>query len=79
MADETAPTAPKEFTRRQRIAFAALSLLWCFATVSYLIRWGESGNTLHSSALGWACTIAGGILAAIGFGSVAPLVPGFKK
>jgi hypothetical protein len=61
-----------------KIAFAVLALAFNAGLVVWLMLYGKPENSLHTSALSWAFTLSAGVLAGVGFGAVAHLIPGFK-
>jgi hypothetical protein len=63
---------------KSKLIFAIAALLFCGATAVWLILYGKADNSLHTSALSWAFTLAAGVLAGVGFGAIAYLIPGFQ-
>lgn len=61
--------------KRTRTWFAAGSVIFCIFVIVWLIFHGHAGNTLHESALSWAFTLMGAVLAGVGFGAVTHFVP----
>jgi len=49
-------------------------LLFHGAIVVYLIFYGKSDNSLHTSAMAWSFATGAAILAGLGFGAIAPLI-----
>lgn len=62
-----------------RAVLALIALLFFSGMIVYLILYGKSENSLHQSALGWAFVGDLGVLAALGFGAIANILPGMKK
>ena len=57
-----------------KFAVTLLTLGFHGSIVVFLIVSGKSDNSLHSSAMSWSYLTAAGILAAIGFGTLTPLI-----
>jgi hypothetical protein len=63
---------------QSKIMFAVIGLAFFGGENLWLLLYGNPANALHISAQTgslWACS---GILAGVGFGAVAHLIPGFK-
>ena len=73
------PTSDEGIGRQARNNFAIAGLLFCAVDVIWCTVWGNPANSLHTSAQAWGFGIAVGILAGLGFGAVAHMIPGFKK
>ena len=71
--------APEAFSKRIRLNFAVSTVAFCVGLIAFLVWNGQAENSLHQSALAWAFALFGGVLAGIGFGAVAQLLPGLKK
>jgi amino acid transporter len=61
---------------KSKAIFAVAALLFCAGIIVWLLLYGKADNSLHSSALSWAFCIGAGVLAGVGFGAVAHLIPG---
>ncbi len=57
---------PRRSTRRS-IVYVTLS--FCAVLSAYVIGWGDPANTLHTSALSWAFTLAGMTIGGYIFGA----------
>jgi uncharacterized membrane protein YdcZ (DUF606 family) len=70
---------PEGFSKRVRLSFANGTVGFCVLLIVFVVVRGDPANSLHQSALAWAFALFGGVLAGIGFGAVAQLLPGLKK
>jgi hypothetical protein len=68
-----------DLTRKNRLWFAGLTLVFCAGLVLWTTLCGVPSNSLHASAQAWAFGIIAAILAGFGFGAVAPSLAGLKK
>ncbi len=57
---------PRRRTRR-KIVYS--TLFTCAQVVGYVLLWGDPANTLHTSALSWAFTLAGMTIGGYIFGA----------
>jgi drug/metabolite transporter (DMT)-like permease len=64
---------------KSKLWFAVVGLIFCGATIAWLIAWGQPDNSLHASALSWSYTLAAGLFAGVGFGAIAYLITGTKE
>jgi amino acid transporter len=64
---------------KSKLWFAVVGLIFCAATIVWIILYGKADNSLHASALSWSYSLAVGIFAGVGFGAVAYLIPGWTK
>lgn len=69
----------KQFSRKDRLKFAAAGLVASGAMVAYLVAKGSATNGLHETTLSWSLAIFAGTLASIGLGAIADRLPSFKK
>ncbi len=67
MTDTPQNYMPRRSTRR-KIVYA--TLFTCAQMAFYIIGWGDPANTLHTSALSWAFTLAGATIGGYIFGAV---------
>lgn len=58
---------PKRSTRRN-IVYG--TLIFCCLVIGYIVYNGDSENTLHQSALSWAFSLSGFVIAGYVFGQV---------
>lgn len=66
MTETAAAPAPTIAWQSKRIAreVARGTLIFNGLVIAYLIRFGESANSLHVSALSWAFTLSGSVILA---------------
>lgn len=77
MAEE-APSVMAGWTAR--LWFAGIITVFCLVVIVYLIRWGESDNRLHESAMIWSWVTIIGVLGGFGIGAaIAPITEIWKR
>lgn len=67
--------APTIMNNTWKGVIVAVVLLLCITAVAYLLVAGVPDNSLHASILSWSFTLIAGILAGLGFGTMAQFVP----
>jgi hypothetical protein len=63
---------------QSKLLFAVASLLFFGGVIVWTLIYGKPENSLHVSAQSWSFMLCAGVLAGVGFGAVAHLLPGFK-
>lgn len=66
-------------TRATRKKIVFMVLAYCAVVITYIVAYGNGGNTLHQSALAWSFTLAGSTIAAYVFGAVWDNVQALRK
>ena len=61
-----------------KLMFAAAGLIFFGGIVVWTLIYGKPDNSLHVSAQSWSFLLCAGLLAGVGFGAIAHLIPGFK-
>jgi hypothetical protein len=57
-------------TRSTRKKTVAVTLMFCFTLVAYLVGYGDAANSLHTSAMAWAFSLSVAVVTGYIFGAV---------
>lgn len=60
---------------RSKLLFAIAALLFFGGVIVWTLIYGKPENSLHSSAQSWSFLLGAGVLAGVGFGAIANVIP----